>query len=174
MQLKDAISLINYGAIAEKTNAHWADLGCGPGLFTFALANLLQKGSSIFAIDKNNISLQSLSNPNNIAIFKEQKDFIKYPVSHQNLDGILMANSLHYVADQINFIANTGRQLSSAGIFLIVEYDTDKSNQWVPYPASPLSLQKIFAKAGYNTFILLNEITSRYNSGKMYSAIIKK
>ena len=174
MTLKDAINLIKHNDVSEKDNARWADLGSGSGLFTFALANLLQKGGSIYAVDKSMVTLQKLSNPQNIVIHTEQLDFTKEQLPHDNLDGILMANSLHYVADKINFITSAGKQLAGNGIFLIVEYDTDKANPWVPYPASVHSLKLIFAKGGYNSFIKLGDIPSKYNSGVMYAAIIGK
>jgi SAM-dependent methyltransferase len=174
MNLQDAITLIKHNDIAEKTNARWADLGCGSGLFTFALANLLQKGSSIYAVDKSPVSLKTLPNPHNITIHTKQMDFIKEPLPFNGLDGILMANSFHYVADKINFIAAAGKQLTNEGIFLLVEYDTDRPNPWVPYPVSRHLLQPLFAKAGYNLFIKLNEISSVYHTGNMYAAIVRK
>ena len=174
MNLQNAIALIKHDAIAEKTNAHWADLGCGSGLFTFALANLLQKGSSIYAVDKSPVSLKTLPNPHTITIDTKQMDFIKEPLPFNGLDGILMANSFHYVADKINFIATAGKQLTNEGIFLMVEYDTDKSNRWVPYPVSSHLLQALFAKAGYRFYIKLNEIPSVYQTGNIYAAIIRK
>ena len=174
MNLQDAIALINYSDIAEKPNARWVDLGCGSGLFTFALANLLPKGSSIYAVDKSPVSLKILPNPNNINIKTQQMDFLKESLPVGEPDGILMANSLHYVADKINFIDTIKKQLSPKGSFLIVEYDTDKSNSWVPYPLSSQSLQSLFAKAGYGSFTKLHRIPSLYNTAGIYAAIIKK
>ena len=54
MTLKEAISLINSGLIRPTGPVHWADLGCGEGLFTLALASLLPAGSVIYGVDKNN------------------------------------------------------------------------------------------------------------------------
>jgi hypothetical protein len=41
MQIKEAISLIKTEGFFEDTKTKWADLGCGSGLFTRALASLL-------------------------------------------------------------------------------------------------------------------------------------
>ena len=174
MTLKDAINLIKHPAIAAKENAHWVDLGCGSGLFTYALANLLQTGSSILAIDKSTVNLHPQPNPNNIAIDTKQLDFTKAPLPIDKLDGILMANSLHFVADKISFIKSAGKQLSAGGIFLVAEYDTDKSNQWVPYPVNEQSLRSLFKEAGYHSFTKTGEIKSMYNTGNIYAALIKK
>jgi ubiquinone/menaquinone biosynthesis C-methylase UbiE len=174
MDLQNAIALIKNSSITETPNARWADLGCGSGLFTYALANLLQKGSTISAVDKKSGPLQKLSNPNDIVIFKEEKDFIKNLLPFDKLDGILMANSFHYVADKNHFIAGARKWLSDSGIFLIVEYDTDKANPWVPYPVSAHALKQLFIKAGYSSFTKLRDMPSAYNSANIYSAAIRK
>ena len=174
MILRDAINLIKHPAISVAQNARWVDLGCGSGLFTYALANLLQTGSTILAIDKSKVNLHVQPNPNNIIIDTKQLDFTKAPLPIDTLDGILMANSLHFVADKINFIASAGKKLSSNGIFLVAEYDTDKPNQWVPYPTSAYALQLLFKEAGYHSFTKTGEIKSMYNTGNIYAAVIKK
>ena len=107
MNLQDAIALINHSDLTEKTNAQWADLGCGSGLFTYALANLLQKGATIHAVDKSPIKLQKLPNPHSIIIHSRQMDFIKDPLPSDGLNGILMANSFHYVANKKHFITTS-------------------------------------------------------------------
>ncbi|MEO5683555.1 MAG: class I SAM-dependent methyltransferase [Chitinophagaceae bacterium] len=174
MTLQDAIALINNNDITNKSAARWADLGCGSGLFTYALANLLQKGSTVYAADKSPVILQPQRNPNKIHINSLLMDFTKEPFPFDRLDGILMANSLHYVADKIDFIAGIEKQLASHGVFVIVEYDTDKANKWVPYPASCKTLKTIFSRAGYNSFSKLHELPSIYNSSHIYAALIKK
>ena len=143
-------------------------------MFTYALANILQKGSRILAIDKSIVILKLLANPNNIVIDTQQLDFTKSALPIDKLDGILMANSLHFVADKKSFIASAGTKLSNDGVFLIAEYDTDTANQWVPHPASAHTLQSLFKEAGYHSFIKTGEIKSMYNTGNIYAAMIKK
>ena len=174
MDLQDAIRLIAHEDIAATKDAQWVDLGCGTGFFTYALAQQLQKGSAIHAIDKSPVRLQKLPNPHNISIYTKQLDFVHHELPFNNLDGILMANSLHYVSNKAHFIAAAGNHLAATGLFLIVEYDTDTANPWVPYPVSCHSLQTLFAKAGYESFTKLREIRSSFNTGNIYAAIIKK
>jgi ubiquinone/menaquinone biosynthesis C-methylase UbiE len=174
MDLQDAIALITHKEITEKPDAQWADLGCGSGFFTYALANHLQKGSSIHAVDKSPVRLQKLPNPHNINIYTKQLDFVHHPLPFNQLDGIMLANSLHYVSNKMHFITIAGQHLSGDGVFLVVEYDTDTANPWVPHPVSCHSLQSLFAKAGYASFSKLGEIRSSFNTGNIYAAIIKK
>jgi|SRR5450755_1146329 len=174
MKLHDAITLIKHNSIAESATARWIDLGCGDGLFTYALANLLQKGSEIYAVDKSSVAFKRRPNPNNITIHTKQMDFTKQPLAFGKLDGILMANSLHYVADKINFIDSVSKQLTANGIFLIVEYDTSKSIRWVPYPVTAHALELLFTKAGYHSFTRLSTMSSVYNTNNLYAALIKR
>jgi hypothetical protein len=53
MELREAISLIQTGEIIQDKQTTWADLGCGSGLFTRALAGMLYSDSIVYAIDKN-------------------------------------------------------------------------------------------------------------------------
>lgn len=174
MNLQDAIALIQHRYIAETPNANWVDLGCGSGLFTYALANILQKGSSIHAADKSPVPLQKLPNPQNINIYKKQMDFTKDALPFDRPDGILMANALHYVVNKAHFISRLGSQLTEQGVWLIVEYDTDKSTPWVPYPSSCYTLESLFTRAGYDSFTKIHETASAYNTGNIYAALIKK
>ena len=52
MKFHDAVSLINHPGIMSNDNTTWADLGCGNGLFSKALASLLRPSSAVYAIDK--------------------------------------------------------------------------------------------------------------------------
>jgi ubiquinone/menaquinone biosynthesis C-methylase UbiE len=88
-----------------------------------------------------------------------------------NLDGILMANALHYVKDKNVVIKKLAKHLKPAGQFIIVEYDTEQSNQWVPYPISFSRLQETFSAEGYNDIKKIGERRSVYRGGKMYAAL---
>lgn len=169
MELNEAIELIRYEGIAGTAASAWADLGCGSGLFSRALTGLLQAGSIVYAIDKEPVSLEST---NGVTIKPLQLDFVANPLPLQNLDGILMANSLHYVKDQYGFIKKAGACLKPGGSFLIIEYDTDNANPWVPYPLSYHSLLKLFHRAGYPNITRLHEHASIYRRANIYSVLI--
>jgi ubiquinone/menaquinone biosynthesis C-methylase UbiE len=161
MQAADAITLIKNGITGPQPQ-YWADLGCGNGTFTLALRSLLPPGSRLTAVDKESQKL-----PVNFLKLDFEKDTL--PLS--GLDGILMANSLHFVADQPALIKKLEPCFAADPRFLIVEYDTAGPNRWVPYPIPFARLQQLFAEPGYNTITKLHEIPSRFG-GSMYSAIV--
>ena len=172
MELITAIQLIQNDQFSQENPTIWADLGCGSGLFTFALANLLQPKSIIHAIDKSPVKLDASLPSNGVDIRTLQLDFIAEKLPFQQLDGILMANSLHYVRDKATLIQQLSECLQPDGQFLVVEYDTDRPvPQWVPYPISFSSLQKLFADASVQH---LGEHPSVYGRANMYAALISR
>lgn len=173
MELSEAISLLQNEDFLKQNPAYWADLGCGSGLFTFALAHLLKPGSTVQGLDKTlprfNFDLQ----PAGVQIGSIQLDFVADELPFQNLDGILMANSLHYVQDKSLLIKKLSRHLKPDGQFLIVEYDTDAPLQhWVPYPMSFASLKRFFENLGFSSVQKLGERGSVFGGNKMYAALI--
>lgn len=172
MQPLEATVLINHPSIGGKEKQSWADLGCGSGLFTKTLASLLPASSVIYAIDTQpSIEPMSLANKTKIEVIKA--DFVNDVLPLPTLDGILMANSLHYVKDKHSFLSSLLPKLATDPQFLIVEYDTTNANRWVPYPIDFSSLKKLFASFGFTSIIKLNERSSIYNAAKMYSAMIR-
>src|SRR5438309_10226217 len=123
MRLADAITLIQTADINKAGPATWADLGCGSGTFTYALAHLLAPYSTIYAVDRSVQRLQPTTS-NNVEVVFERADFIREALSFPPLDGIIMANALHYVQDKASLIEQLKTYLSDNGMFIIVEYDT--------------------------------------------------
>lgn len=174
MELKDAITLISSNSMYQQVNAVWADLGCGSGLFSYALANILTAGSTIYAIDKSNITLTNRPNPKNNLIQEQQLDFLKDELYLPDLDGILMANSIHFVEHKRALIHKLSKSMKEGSSFLIVEYDTDMPNRWVPFPVSFTSLKRLFEAAGYSQVRKHNEMPSVFRASPIYSALISK
>ena len=174
MELNEAISFLP-DDISTKEKTKWVDLGCGTGTFTLALASLFKPSSTIYAVDADSSSLKRIpGNYNGVIIEKQQSNFEKDELPLTGLDGILMANSLHYVKDKTGFINKISRMLQPAGCFLLIEYDTDKSNQWVPYSLSFLNAKKLFSEAGFSSIHKLQEKPSLFGRANLYSLFIKR
>jgi len=175
MELKDAIDFIRHEDLSLPTASVWADLGCGKGTFTAALAHYLQPGSTIYAADLELPKGWLIAVPEGISVQPVQLDFVKEEWPFSQLDGIVLGNALHYVKDQPAFIERIKNALVPDGRLLIVEYDTDKPiPKWVPYPISYKSLEKTFSGHGFRNIEKLHTRTSVYGNADLYTALIRK
>ncbi|HRP57639.1 class I SAM-dependent methyltransferase [Agriterribacter sp.] len=176
MRIDEAAAMLDNEYFHTAQQMAWADLGCGSGTFTMALATLLYPGSVVHAIDNNAAALKQIPpGYNQVSIEKHKIDFVGGVLPFDKVDGILMANALHYVQQKVDFIKKTAGFLKDKGQFLIVEYNTDQPVPvWVPFPVSFASLQNLFHDADFNTIRLLSEHPSVYGHAPMYSAIVKR
>jgi len=143
----------------------WADLGAGDGAFTLALADLLGPEARIVAVDKDANALRSIGGK----VETRVADFTK-PLDLRDLDGVVMANSLHFVRDKRSVLEAVRRMLRPGGRLIIVEYGADRGNPWVPYPFTYARWETMAAQAGFRNTSLLSTIPSRW-LGSMYSAV---
>jgi Methyltransferase domain len=167
MYLSEATELIRTDKIAGIGAQTWCDLGCGTGTFTLALATLLPRGSVIHAMDKDEASLAQIPDRyQNVTIHKEVVDLDKSDLALPALDGMLMANFLHYIKQQGAFVERFGA-LSER--LLIVEYDGREPNQWVPYPLGFSALRSLLLQRGFTGVAKVGSRPSRFG-GVIYSA----
>lgn len=150
----------------------WADLGCGDGTFTRALAAQLAPGSTVHAIDRRPTTGSPAGSHRDVAIHVHRGDFTSHPWPFHGIDGVLMANSLHYVRDQPAFLRQSVGQMKPAHRFLVVEYDLAQPNRWVPYPVNRAALADLFGKLGYASIAILGSRPSIYQRAEIYAALI--
>ena len=169
MNHSDLVGLLRDGVTVK--GGRWADLGAGEGAFTLALADLLDPGAHITAVDKDAGSLRRLdfAAGKRVSTIKTVVADFTGPLHLTNLDGVVMANSLHFVRDKAPVLASVRDMLRPGGTLIVVEYDTDKGNPWVPHPFSFATWARIAANAGFEQTHLLHRYPSRY-FGSMYSA----
>jgi trans-aconitate methyltransferase len=172
MLLPDAIEMLADSGVQALGPTTWADLGCGDGTFTLALASLLAAGGTIHAMDRDASALRNIPPAHHgIRIETHRGDFTNQTWPFGELDGILMANSLHYVANQAAFIRACESRMTSQRRFLIVEYDTNDASRWVPYPVSRTRLSALFGSACYSITTLRSR-PSVYRRASLYAAAI--
>jgi trans-aconitate methyltransferase len=169
VQIKDAAALIR-DAVAGR-EGDWADLGAGGGTFTRALAELLGSGSRIFAVDRDPAAVAAVKAwadtdaPNVTAMQGDLTATLELPP----LDGILLANALHFVKDQGAVLARLVAMLKSDGRVVIVEYDRRDASRWVPYPVSIAGFQALAAATGLTKPRVVESRPSNYE-GIIYAA----
>ena len=172
MNQADLVALLRDG-ITQK-GGRWADLGAGAGAFTLALAELLGPGAHITAVDKDARAMRDLPAQvgkrfPGVAVDVKVADFTR-PLGLGDLDGIVMANSLHFLRDKEAVLESVRAMLRPGGRLIVVEYGTDHGNPWVPHPFSYGRWELMAARAGFSRTRLLRTIPSRH-LGSMYSAV---
>ncbi len=171
MKLSDGLNLISHKTITVTHPTQWADLGCGTGFFTQVLSTLLANGSTIYAIDTVVSALRKVKVADGITLKTFPLDFINNVWPFAALDGIMMANALHYVKDKDRFIEKMKQHLSADGQLLIVEYDLTDANPWVPYPISFSALQQLCLQHSFLSIKKIGEMPSAFRRANLYSAV---
>lgn len=175
MELKDAVALINHPKVSSgPAGAHWADLGAGSGLFSRALGQLLGPGSVIYPVDRDRLG-NFPDIPEGVRVLPRSLDFERDSWQTGKLDGILMANSLHYVADKPSFLTLAKSYLNPGGVLLIVEYDSDiPVPRWVPYPLSFSTARDLLATAGFEAVSRISRRPSLFGRASLYSMVAQR
>ena len=145
----------------------WADFGAGAGAFTLALRELVGPHAEIYAIDKDRRGFNDLEKAHREKFTTAQNvhtmraDFSGM-LSLPPLDGIVMANSLHYIRDKERILRHVRSFLKMNGVLLLVEYNVDSGNVWVPYPLSFETYRALAPRAGFSEARLLATHPSRF------------
>ena len=160
----------------DRAGGVWADFGSGTGIFTLELRGLLGPSCEIYSIDRNGRDLEHQRQAFDqqypgTRLHQIQRDFTQ-PLELPPLDGIVMANALHYVpferqAEVLTRIAGYLRW--PGGVFIIVEYNARSGNPWVPYPIDIESFMLLAEQAGLSDARMLTAVPSRFLR-EMYSA----
>ncbi|MBO9573846.1 MAG: methyltransferase domain-containing protein [Chitinophagaceae bacterium] len=167
MRIEDAIALISKGVNTQGAPQTWADFGSGRGLFTYTLYSILPRGSALHAVD---IEQSDYHYPTGVTF--HLADFSRDQLTLPPLDGIVMANSLHYIQDQSACIRRIKNYLCDTGKIILIEYDTNRPNQWVPFPITFLRAQELFRASGFSYVTKIGERKSIFRGDKIYAALI--
>lgn len=174
MLVEEARALIARAPFAA-AHQHWLDLGCGDGTFTRALAELLPEGSRIGAWDSDASALRALPKSHaGIAIVPRVVDFTRAELP-EGLDGVLVANALHYVDRPENVVRSIASVLRTDGLLIVAEYDIDVAvPHWVPYPITAKRMAGLLARNGSTAMSELGRRASIYGRGDLYTAFARR
>ena len=150
----------------------WADIGAGTGVFSLALADVIGTGK-IIALDKSPHALWSLSLPDGVALEIADGDFDN-PLEIEQVDGMIMANALHYSRDQSTTLRNILQSLKPGGVFILVEYESDRANQWVPHPIRFSKFEELAEEVGLSGVRCFDTLPSSYGHDHIYGALALK
>lgn len=171
MDHQDHVALLRDGI--NRPGGIWADFGSGTGAFTLALAELIGSQGRIYSLDKDASALQRQerlmgTRLSAVPVHYVVADFGQ-PLDLPALDGIVMANALHFQRRKDRVVRLVRDCLGPGGVFLLVEYNTDRGNRWVPYPLSYGTWQALARRNGFAHTRLLATRPSRF-LGEIYSA----
>jgi SAM-dependent methyltransferase len=157
----------------------WAELGSGSGAFTLALAELVGSGARLYSIDKDSRALHQQEEAVLMRFGQaapqmhyQTTDFTR-SLNLPPLDGLLMANALHFIHQKNFLLTSIIAYLRPGGRFILVEYDTDRGNPWVPYPLSYRTWERMAAQVGLEQTRQLARRPSRFMES-IYSALSVK
>ncbi len=174
MNHQDHVGLIQDG-INRQTGV-WADFGSGRGAFTLALADLLEPPAEIYSVDQDRSSLKQQEAALEaqfplIQVHYKQSDFRK-KIDLPPLDGLVIANALHFVPAEFKglMVELLRDYLKPSGRLIVVEYNVDRGNHWVPYPFSLQTWIQMAAQSGFVETRLLATRPSRF-LGEIYAAV---
>ena len=173
MNHTDHVNLLRPANLSE--GGTWADFGAGGGAFTLALRELIGPDAAIYALDKNRASLNELEQAYRVRFASTlnlhllTKDFSQRLDASTGsaqrlppLDGIVMANSLHFFHEREKILRHVKTFLKPNGQLLLVEYNVDSGNLWVPYPLSFETFRKLAPRAGFGEPRLLAKHPSSF------------
>lgn len=171
MNHADHVGLIRDGVGGGTT---WADLGSGAGAFTLALADLLGAGATIFSVDRDRTALAHQARAledryPQVTVHHLAADFTQ-PLELPVLDGVVMANSLHFVLDKPAVLDQVKGYLRDGGRFVLVEYGADHGNPWVPFPISFETWRSLADRVGFRETRRIATVPSRF-LGSIYAAL---
>jgi ubiquinone/menaquinone biosynthesis C-methylase UbiE len=172
MEHADHVNLIDRGI--PQSGGIWADFGSGTGAFTLALAELIQPAGTIFSIDRDGSALQAQKKQMSARFPKIHVRYLEanyaHPLELPPLDGIIAANTLHFLQDKEPILNLLFAYLKPTGRMILVEYNIDNGNYAVPYPLPYPAWERLSKQAGFAMTQLLATRPSHFLQ-EIYSAL---
>ena len=171
MDHKDHVFLLQNGV--TRPGGVWADFGSGRGAFTLALAELVGPEGVIYSVDKNQGALNQQERAMKARFPLVEVHYLAASFDQKldlpPLDGMVMANALHFLRRKERVVRLLQSYLRPGGRFVLVEYNTDRGNHWVPHPLSFGSWAELARRVGFGQTELLATVPSSF-LGEFYAA----
>ena len=171
MDAREALRLIE-PAVPAGPGA-WADFGAGDGTFTRALVTRLGAGARLFAVDRDARALRALGGEVagvTIVHADLEQPFDLAGVERGTLDGLLLANTLHFMREPAEVLTRLATWLRPGGLTVLIEYDQRTSSRWVPHPIDATEFPALFQAAGLDAPRIVARADSAFG-GEMYVAV---
>jgi SAM-dependent methyltransferase len=173
MNDREANALLR-AAIPSADGEAWADLGAGGGVFTRALASLVGARGQVVAVDADERALAGLmrwaktveGGPEVVIISAD----IARPFPLPPVDGVVMANLLHFMRDPAEVLGRIAGRLRPGGRLVLIEYEGRRPSRWVPYPISAARFAELARDAGLHDPHVVATRPSAYG-GTLYVAM---
>ena len=152
----------------------WADFGSGTGAFTLALAELIGPSGVLHSIERDDYAVRQQQRAFHDR-FPDRRvhyhiaDFTR-PIDLLPLDGLIIANALHFQRQPAPVVKLLKSYLKPAGRLIIVEYNVEQGNSAVPYPISSERWIELAKAAGFARTRVLATRPSRFLT-EIYSAV---
>jgi ubiquinone/menaquinone biosynthesis C-methylase UbiE len=166
MTHEEILRLIRRGI--EQRGGVWADFGAGTGNFTRALRDLLGPEAILYAIDRDAQALSAHRDALTI-----QADFTR-PIELPPLDGVLMANALHWTRFQSETLQQIRDYLRPGGRLILVEYEVRWPRPYIPHPVPYVRFETLALEAGFTQAQYIGRRDSPSGNIGMYAALALK
>lgn len=163
MTHEEMVALIGGGV--NQPGGTWADFGAGRGDFTRALRDLLGHQATLYALDRDARALRSQHDTHTL-----QADFTQ-PLDLPLLDGILIANALHWVRRQERVMALLAGYLRPGGRLLLVEYEVRWPRGYIPFPVPYNRFETLARAAGFEHIQRVGTRQSPSTGVAMYAGV---
>lgn len=164
-------------AAAPRPGEGWGDIGCGDGAFTLPLIEAIGADGTLVAVDRDARAIDALRSaldalPPPLPSLQLRVADVRSPGVLPPLDGILLANVLHYLPDAAATLGTLARALRPGGRVLMIEYDRADATPWVPHPIPVARLPALSKEAGLLSFHVNARVRSDF--GRMLYAAVAR
>jgi SAM-dependent methyltransferase len=155
----------------------WVDAASGDGVFGQALLEIANPSIDIIGFDIDRSVVQhfiSQLKARTLQCYALQAD-LRRQLPFVGVDGIILANGLHFYPrpQQVRLLEHCAQALRQTGQLVVVEYNTERSTNAVPYPISEKNINHLLSPAGFTGPKKISRVRSTY-LGEMYAVLTEK